>query len=154
MVHTFENDGAGNWLPISDDNDVTDTLVSTAFGYIHTTSNDTHEYYDLNGRLTRIEFRGGEALNLLCDPQSRLESVADESDRVLDFTYAGIENRITAAATPDGVYRYAYDANFNLSTVIKPDTNAITYHYEDPNFINALTGITDETWRALCDLWL
>jgi RHS repeat-associated protein len=144
LVHTFENDDIGNWLPIADDNDVTATLVSTAAGYLHTTANDTREYYDTSGRLMRVEYRAGEALNFLYDASLRLSSVSDESGQSLTFGYDG-SGRISTLVTPDGTFGYGYDGNGNLTTVTKPDTKTRIYHYEDATYLNALTGITNET---------
>ena len=144
LVHTFEDDGSGNWSPIADDHDLTATLESIPAGYLYTTPSDTREYYNTNGRLTRVEFRGGESLNLTYDALNRLASVSDESGRSLGFSYNGSDKPIISMSTPDGVYSYGYGLNNNLTTVTKPDTKTRTYHYEDTNFINALTGITDE----------
>lgn len=144
LVHTFEDDGSGNWKPIAEDNDLTATLESIPTGYLYTTPSDTREYYNTDGRLIRIEFRGGESLNLTYDALNRLSSVNDESSRSLDFSYNGSDKPIISMSTPDGVYSYSYGLNNNLTSVTKPDSNTRTYHYEDRNFISALTGITDE----------
>lgn len=144
LVHTFEDDGSGNWKPSAEDNDLTAALVSIPTGYLYTTPRDTREYYNTDGRLTRIEFRGGESLNLTYDAFNRLSSVSDESGRSLGFSYNGSDKPIISMSTPDGVYSYGYGLNNNLSSVKKPDSKTRTYHYEDTNFINALTGITDE----------
>ena len=42
------------------------------------------------------------------------------------------------------VYVYGYDAAGRLTSVNYPDNAVRTYHYEDINFVHALTGITDE----------
>jgi len=42
------------------------------------------------------------------------------------------------------VWTYRYDTNNNLEFVDNPDGTTKQYHYEDVNFPNALTGITDE----------
>lgn len=144
LVHTFEDDGSGNWKPIAEDNDLTATLESIPTGYLYTTPSDTREYYNTDGRLIRIEFRGGESLNLTYDALNRLASVSDESGRSLGFSYNGSDKPIISMSTPDGVYSYSYGLNNNLTSVTKPDTKTRKYHYEDTNFINALTGITDE----------
>ncbi len=54
-------------------------------------------------------------------------------------------------------WRYRYDAGGNLEFVDNPDGTARRYHYEDPRFSFALTGITDErgiryaTWAYNAD---
>ncbi len=144
LIHTFEDDGSGNWSPIAEDNNLTATLVSIPTGYLYTTPSDTREYYNANGKLARIEFRGGESLNLTHDALNRLVSVSDENGRSLSFTYNGSDKSILSMTTPDGVYSYSYGVNNNLTTVTKPDSKTRIYHYEDTNFANALTGVTDE----------
>ena len=60
--------------------------------------------------------------------------------------------RLRKVTDPFGAeYRYQYDDNHNLVEVIYPDTTPDdsdnprkTYHYENENFPNHLTGITDE----------
>ena len=42
------------------------------------------------------------------------------------------------------VISYGYDPNNNLTSVTYPDGSVRQYHYENPTFKNALTGITDE----------
>ena len=50
-----------------------------------------------------------------------------------------------ALTDPAGnITSYGYDANSNLTSVTYPDGSIRRYHYENPTFKNALTGITDE----------
>lgn len=143
LVYTFENTGSG-WSVITDDSNFTATLEDTAGGFTFTDTNDARYYFDSIGKVTRIEYRAGDSLNLAYDGSNRLISVTDEQGKTLVFTYSGLESRVSTMTTEDGIYSYSYDANGNLETVTKPDTKVITYHYEDTNFINAMTGITDE----------
>ena len=112
-------------------------------GYLHITENDTREYYDLDGLMTRTEYRGGEALDFTHDGSDRLSTVTNEQGKTLTFSYNG-SDQITSVVTPTGTFSYTYDGNDNLATVTRPDSEVRTYHYEDTNFVNALTGITDE----------
>lgn len=70
--------------------------------------------------------------------------VQDESGRSLSFTYNGSDTSILSVTTPDGVFSYSYGLHGNLITVTKPNASSLTYHYENPSYVNALTGITDE----------
>ena len=143
----FKKDSSGDWYAI--DVDTTSTFedvfdsTPTHIGYLYTSENDTREYYDLDGFLTRIEYRGGEALDLAYDGSDRLDTVTNEKGKELDFNYNG-SDQITSVVTPTGTFSYAYDGNDNITTVTKPDTEVRTYHYEDATYVNALTGITDE----------
>ena len=119
--------------------DSTPTLI----GYLYTTEGKTKEYYNTSKRLTRIEYQGGEALNLTYDGSGRLSTVTDEHGRSITLTYDG-SSRVATVVTPDGTFTYTYGANNNLTQVTKPDTKTRIYHYENTSFVNALTGITDE----------
>ena len=88
---------------------------------------------------------------MLLDPlamlaeEAHLQSIGitDAFGRTLGFSYTG--ERITGMTDPGGgSYAYAYDANNNLASVTYPDGSVKQYHYEDPAYPNALTGITDE----------
>lgn len=119
--------------------DSTPTLI----GYLYTTQDDTKEYYNTDFKLERIEYRGGEALDLTYDTSDRLDEVVDEHGRKLEFAY-DTSDRVSTVTTPDGDFTYTYDANDNLTEVEKPDTTTREYHYENTTHVNALTGITDE----------
>ncbi|MBI1215901.1 MAG: hypothetical protein GC185_08805 [Alphaproteobacteria bacterium] len=129
---------------VADDADTTATLADDGSGgYIYTLPNDTVEKYNSSYQLTRIEYLGGGALNLAYNGSGQLTSVTNENGRSLSFTYSS--GRIATMVTPDGAFSYAYDGNGNLETVTKPDTKTIGYHYENATYVNALTGITDES---------
>ena len=138
---------AGTWSATKENvtssfEDVFDS-TPTHVGYLHTTSNDTREYYDLDGLMVRTEYRGGEALDFTHDGSDRLDNVTNEQGQELEFSYDG-SDRVSSVVTPTGTFSYTYDGDNNLSTVTRPDSEARTYHYEDTTFVNALTGITDE----------
>tara|TARA_R110002095_G_scaffold77366_2_gene66420 strand:+ start:1059 stop:5732 length:4674 start_codon:yes stop_codon:yes gene_type:complete len=143
----FKKDSSGDWNAFDESTtstfeDVFDA-VPAHVGYLYTTDSDTREYYDLDGLLTRIEYRGGEALDLEYDGSDRLDIVTNEEGKTLDFTYNG-SDQITSIVTPTGTFSYTYDGNDNIVTVTKPDTEVRTYHYENVSYVNALTGLTDE----------
>lgn len=93
----------------------------------------------------------GRATTFTHDTNSQLSTITGPFGRTLNLTH-NANNLITNITGPDGaVYRYTYDANNNLTSVSYPDNTPAddvdnptrTYHYEDTNFVNALTGITD-----------
>ena len=143
-VFSLESDDS--WLPY--DLDITTKLESimsglTVVGYMYTTNSDRREYFDTDGLLYRIEYEGGQALDLTYNGLNLLENVTNENGKSLAFTYnAG--GQVSSIVTPTGTFSYAYDGNDNLTTVTKPDSETRIYHYEDTNFVNAMTGITDE----------
>ena len=147
-AYQFRSDpGANDYEPVASDihgtfeerYDSTPTLI----GYLYTTEDNNKEYYNTDFKLERIEYLGGEALDLTYDTSDRLDEVEDEHGRTLEFTYDG-SDRVSTVTTPDGVYTYTYDTNNNLEEVERPDTTTIEYHYENTTYVNALTGITDE----------
>ena len=130
-----------DWIP--DDPDTTATFEDDGSGgYIYTLPNNNVEKYDSSGKLTRIEYLGGGALDLTYNGSGQLDTVTNQNGRDISFTYSS--GRVATMVTPDGTFSYSYDGNGNLDTVTKPDTNTIQYHYENGTYVNALTGITDE----------
>lgn len=145
-IYTFREETLGVWL--ASDSDITSSFSSVfdgaiLTGYLYTTENDTKEYYDTSGKITRIEYLGGGALDFTQDGSGRLSTVTNESGLSLTFAYNG-SDEITSVVTPNGTFMYSYDGNGNLAGVVKPDSKTLIYHYENGSFVNALTGITDE----------
>ena len=145
----FVNTNSG-WQP---DRDIPVQLEELDSGWRYTNTDDSVEEYDLNGRLISITDRAGNTQTLSYDSQDRLEQVTDRFNQSLTFSYDDAD-RIAGITDANGeVYRYEYDDSDNLITVRYPDTTPAdmsdnptrTYHYEDPNYLNHLTGITDET---------
>ena len=146
VITIFRKGNNGDWLPY--DFDVVSTFEevtsgSTVVGYLYTLPDNTKEYYDTGGKLTRIEYLGSQAVNLTYDGSGRLDEVEDEGGRKLEFNYDG-SDRVSSVVTPDGTYSYTYGSNNNLTQVTKPDTKTRQYHYEDTSYANALTGLTNE----------
>lgn len=143
-VFSLETDGS--WLPY--DQDITTKLESilsgvTVVGYMYTTNSDRREYFDIDGLMYRVEYEGGQALDFAYNGADLLANVTNEKGKSLAFSYnAG--NKVSSMVTPIGTFSYDYDGNGNLTTVTKPDSETRIYHYEDTNFINSMTGITDE----------
>ena len=122
---------------------------------------DSVEEYDVDGKLLSITNRSGltQTLDYTVGTvdggdgnSDTLDKVTDPFGRTLSFTYNA--GRVDTMTDPDGeIYTYSYDANGNLNSVTYPDETPLDtndnpsrlYHYEDTNFLNALTGITDET---------
>ncbi len=163
---TFEflYDGVA-WKP---DPDVTTRLEEildgqgTRIGWRYVASDDSVEDYNIAGKLLSLTNRAGFAQTLDydvpvaeggdADPDT-LDKVAGPFGRTLAFTYDG-SARISEMVDPAGeTYTYNYDVNGNLASVSYPDETPNDpsdnpkrlYHYEDVNFPNGLTGITDET---------
>ncbi len=135
------------------DPDVLETLqpLEDGSGWRLTTADDTVEHYDARGRLQSLTDRAGRPQRLAYDTQDRLETVTGPFGRMLRLAYDA-QGRLESLTDPaGGIYRYGYDANDNLTAVRYPDETPTddtdnptrVYHYEDPDFAHALTGITD-----------
>ena len=137
------------------------------FGYL--IFKDERHYWHLPDGRT-LSFNGSFLVNINWPDQTelslyyryqRLHSVTDETGRVLVLNYSqgGGAGRLNSYETkrfetapghlnsvilPDGSeIRYEYDNRRNLTRVTYPDESATEYHYEDEDFSNHLTGMTD-----------
>jgi len=150
----------GEWQPKAD---ISDTLAEQKDASGHRTGwkytvakNGSVENYNTLGMLTSITFRSGrqvvlEYANVSAPAKNQLISVTDSFGRQLHFGYDSL-GRISTLTDPTGeIYTYAYDYNSNLISITYPDNTPADdsdndkriYHYEDPRFQNALTGISN-----------
>jgi YD repeat-containing protein len=136
------------WLS---DYDVKLRLSSVGSMWVLIDVDGTKETYDSTGRLISIVTVQGYPLTLQYSAE-KLASVTDQFGRALTFTWNSAGTLIAQVTEPSGqVFIYGYQGN-KLSSVDYPDvddTGVATrvtrvYRYEEPNFPNALTGITDE----------
>ena len=109
--------------------------------------------------LTRIDYPGAAFLSMHYQG-GRLSQVIDESDRVLKFEYTagriGLNSydsqsygeqagHIRKVTLPNGnELHYDFDSQLNLTRVRYPDNIDRQYHYENSNWPQHLTGITDQ----------
>jgi RHS repeat-associated protein len=112
-------------------------------GWRLTTADMDVETYDASGRLTAVALRNGKSYSLSY-VNGLLAMVSDSFGRTVAFTYDGSSRLSGFIAPGNRTYVYGYDAKGRLTSVTYPDNTVRTYHYEDPNFVHALTGITDE----------
>jgi len=153
------------------DKDVVEKLVelvdvqSRRTGWQLTLRDDsTEKYWDDGevGRLVSITTRDGFITILDYDlavidggdgMDTTLDRVTDPFGRTMMFTHDGNGSIATMTDPAGGSYLYSYDAIGNLESVTYPDETSGNetdnpvriYHYDDTNFSNALTGISDET---------
>ena len=138
--------------PCNSEGDIRDQLARTPNGYKLETTSDATELYGVSGYLKKIIDVAGNTYTLAYSP-GKLETVTANSGDSLAFTY-DVNDRVDAIT--DGasgrIWRYEYDAAGNLEKVKYPDGTALDdtdnptriYHYENNDFPNALTGITNE----------
>ncbi|MBL4674279.1 MAG: RHS repeat protein [Arenicella sp.] len=142
------------WRKVSNvwggDNDSDVIITETASEFTLTKSNGSQQNYDEQGVLKSEVDTNGSTTNYAYYANGELQSVTNTYGHSLNFVYA--DNRIASIEDQLGnIYRYTYDAVGNLNRVTFPDVTPIdsdnpfkTYHYDDTNNPNLLTGITDE----------
>jgi YD repeat-containing protein len=143
--YLFTTDGAGGWVT---DPDVTGTLESTddglgnIAGWRYTLLDQTVEEYDAAGRLLAVSDHRG--MSHFYSYTAADIAVAHNNGGVLVYQLDS-SGRVSGFTSPDGkTYSYSYDEVGNLSSITYPDSGGTrTYHYEDVDFPDALTGVTD-----------
>lgn len=114
-------------------------------GWRLTTAEREVELYDAAGRLQLLTLRTGHLYTLGYDAGSRLVSVSDTYGNALTFTYDAAQRLSGFVAPGNRSHVYEYDAKERLARVTYPGGAVRNYHYENANFLQALTGITDES---------
>ena len=132
-------------------------LEEVAGTWEFTDTADTVHVFDGDLRLVAIRTRNGYEQTLAYGAEGRLETVTDSYGRTLAFGFAG--KRLTSLTIPDGgTYGYVYDRTggqpymdinrlvevHHPSDVLPEERPKTVYHYEDPELVGYLTGITDE----------
>lgn len=107
-------------------------------------ADDSIENYDSNGLLMSVQDLNGRTHTLTYGGNNRLSRVTDSVGDYIEFTYDQGGRIYTIKNRAEHVWTYSYDTDSNLVYVDNPDSTRRQYHYEDINFPNALTGITDE----------
>ncbi len=133
------------------------SLTTDGSNWVFTNADNSRENYDGTGKLLSITSVRGDTQTLTYDTNNRLTRVETSSGDSLQFNYDA-SNRISAVLDNTGrKWTYRYGATGNLEFVDNPDNTTKQYHYDDLNFIHALTGITDErgklyaTWTYNAD---
>ncbi len=138
------------------------TLTLNNGEWIYMTSSNVKETYvspasygggGLPARLEQLNYPDGStlSLNYVGDSATISHVVTDFADYpnhgpYLEFSYfsTALGERIDQMSDDQGrIWQFNYDANYNLIDIVFPDNTSKVYHYEDLNFQNALTGISD-----------
>ncbi|WP_165569522.1 RHS repeat protein [Corallincola luteus] len=110
-------------------------------GWLYKPSPGIQELYDASGKLTARESQG-RRIEFAYDDESRLYQVTTGNQWMhLFYDEAG---RLERAETSNDFVTYGYDEQSRLISATHKDGRSRQYHYEDPRFSQALTGITDE----------
>ena len=126
-------------------------LEQTASGFTLLKNDGSQERYDASGKLLADIDAQGKRLDYAYNSDNQLTRITDHFGHVLQLAY--VDGRVSSVTDSLGdVYAYAYDANDNLISITYPDTTPNddsdnpqrVYHYENADYPNHLTGITDE----------
>lgn len=120
-------------------------------GWLFTNNDDTQEFFDLAGRLTKIQSRAGHTLTVQRDGTGRLLSVSDDFGRELTIL-RDTQGRIGELIDPAGEsIIYGYNASNGLESVTYQDSTIRNYLYDEAGHVSTsskyatlLTGILDE----------
>lgn len=117
--------------------------------WLYIDSNNLHHTFSSEGLLSSIEDANGYSLSFTYDQGNKLETVTNQSGQVITYQYDALD-RIEKVFLPTGnEILHSYDSLNNLVGVLHVSSSSPevyeqeTYHYEDANHPNALTGITD-----------
>ena len=141
---TFKDDGQGNFINETGKKQV---ITATADGHKLTQANGAVHSYDSQGKIVRIDYRNN-TYKTFSYAGDLLVAVGDTFGRSLTLEYQ--DGRLLKLSSAAGEFTYSYDANSNLTSVVKPDNTQVEYLYADPSDPHNLTGIIDEAGaRAL-----
>ncbi|MDP3787261.1 MAG: RHS repeat-associated core domain-containing protein [Candidatus Omnitrophota bacterium] len=87
-------------------------------------------YFDIQGRVTKIEERNGSAIDILRTPDGIITEVSDSSGRKLSFTANPQGKIIQVTDLADRIFKYDYDADGNLVKVTDPLNHETFYQYD------------------------
>lgn len=146
-VYRFEQkDTSSPWISIETD----DTLTQTASGWrLKLAASDAIETYNASGKLVSIQQRNGLKTTLKYNAQNQLMRVTHPYGRTLKFNYDAVGHLASIDTSGGERFLLAYDANGNLVSLTYPDGRSRQFHYENSFYINALTGVTDESGQRI-----
>lgn len=134
------------------DADITDQISALtnsgqATGWLVNAADDRKEFFDIRGRLERVEFKDGDVLSLSYNADNQLIRVSDRRSRALSFAYEN--GKLVKVMFPDGASVRYTQSDHRLSTVEHWSSQGVPfgsvgYVYEDSRHPEILTGIIDE----------
>ena len=117
--------------------------VISGGGFQLVDAKDTVETYDGSGHLLSITDRAGTS-QTLSYTNGLLTSVTDNFGHILSLAYDA-QNRLQTVTAPDGTaVIYSYDSSSHLQTIQHPNNTTQQLQYEDPNWPNGLSSLTDD----------
>jgi YD repeat-containing protein len=122
-----------------------DKFIAETDGFKILTGNNAEEFYGFDGKLNKIRYNDGYTIELQYDETTGQLALATDSYGIsMSFNYNTDDRMASVRLSDSRVWQYAYDGAGNLTGIVNPDGTSRQYHYENPDFVHALTGITDE----------
>jgi RHS repeat-associated protein len=104
--------------------------------------------YDGSGNLVAVTASGGRTLALAYDGSGRIVSVTDPMGRAESYTYDNANNLATATDPLQGVTTYAYDANHCVTSITLPNGNTLLQNtYDAQGRVISQTNGRGLTWQ-------
>jgi RHS repeat-associated protein len=146
-ARAFAREDASQPFAATNSADRLDVLADGTLKYQSNEDNSSWQF-DAAGKVLSVTQRNGWVMNYSYNAAGQLSQITNKFGRSLLLAYNG-SGLISQVTQPDGrliTYQYAVglDNIARLSRVIYPDSRNKIYHYENPSFPNALTGVTDE----------
>src|SRR5262249_49114443 len=119
------------------------SVINDGTQFTVTYQNGEKRLFDLNtGSLTAIQDRNGNTTSIAYDNLNRPVTITDAAGRhmFLGYNDQNFPFQVTNLSTSVSLLlSYAYDAQGNLATVIKPDLTHINFQYDSNSLITAVT---------------
>lgn len=132
----------GRWESDSSDTEVITKLANDQ-GWKVQSKGGVIELYNNLGQLINYSKKGYPTVTLNYNTNGQLNTLTEASGRNLTLTY-NANDQITNVASNTGLsVSYTYDSQNRLIQLTQAG-NSKTYHYENSQYPNLLTGITDE----------
>ncbi|MFD1260697.1 LamG-like jellyroll fold domain-containing protein [Entomomonas asaccharolytica] len=132
----------GRWESDSSDTEVI-TKLANEQGWEVQSKGGVIELYNNLGQLINYSKRGYPTVTLNYNTMGQLTTLTETSGRNLTLTYNTNDQITKVASNADLSVSYIYDSQNRLTGLTKAGSSK-TYHYENIQYPNLLTGITDE----------
>jgi YD repeat-containing protein len=131
------------------------TIVKEKSGYKRVSSDGKTDYFDSIGKLTKISDKNGysisfeykgETLTAIRDTQSKqiifewypdgkIKSASSAGDKKATYAYDAKGNLTTSVDVLGNIYKYDYDSNHNLISIVYVDTTKMVMKYDKNSFV-------------------
>jgi YD repeat-containing protein len=143
------------------------TMVKEKTGYKRTNSDGKTDFFDNDGKLTKIsdkngysilfEYKGNQlsaikdtqAKQIILEwyPDGKIKSASYAGDKKATYTYDTKGNLIGSVDVLGNVYKYDYDGNHNLTAIVYVDTTKMQIKYDKNSFATEVIERSGESTK-------